>query len=224
MRSIRKYLLLLLAVPKSLIFNFRYFRLPVAIKLPVLVSHRVWLMSLGGNVILTTDHIKPGLIQIGFGEVGIFDQHRSRSVWQVGGRVNFCGSARIGHGSKIIVGDNATLVLGDRFAITAESAIVAMDRIEIGHEVLISWDTLIMDTDFHSIYDEHGLRLNPNAPVVIGSRVWIGCRCLVLKGSAIPDGAVIAAASTVLGRDYSPRSIIGGNPARVLKMNVRWKV
>ena len=56
----------------------------------------------------------------------------------------------------------------------------------------------------------------PCAPVVIGNRVWIGCNALVLKGVRIGDGAVVAA-GTVVTRDVPANSLVGGNPARVIR-------
>jgi len=51
---------------------------------------------------------------------------------------------------------------------------------------------------------------------VIGDDVWIGTRCLIFKGVTIGEGAIVAAASVVT-KDVPPYTIVGGNPARVLK-------
>jgi acetyltransferase-like isoleucine patch superfamily enzyme len=52
--------------------------------------------------------------------------------------------------------------------------------------------------------------------IVIGNDVWIGDGARILSGVRIGDGAVIAASSVIAG-DVEPYSIIGGNPARLLK-------
>lgn len=52
--------------------------------------------------------------------------------------------------------------------------------------------------------------------VVIGNDVWIGLNTLIVSGVTIGDGAVIAAGS-VITKDVAPYSIVGGNPARVIK-------
>ena len=57
--------------------------------------------------------------------------------------------------------------------------------------------------------------------MVIGSHVWIGCNVLILKGVTVGDGAVIAAGSVVT-KDVPAASLVGGNPARILKENVTW--
>jgi maltose O-acetyltransferase len=49
--------------------------------------------------------------------------------------------------------------------------------------------------------------------VIIGDRVWIGYRAIVLPGITIGEGAVIAAGAVVT-RDVPPHVIVAGNPAR----------
>ncbi|MCM2267376.1 MAG: acyltransferase [Elusimicrobiales bacterium] len=218
-KYLRRKILLLLGLPKTLLFNFKYFPLRDALKLPVYVSHRVWLMEMSGEV-RVRGPLHRGMIEIGFGEVGIFDQHRSRSIWQVSGRVEFEGPASIGHGTRLSV--SGVLRMGADLRITAESAIVASNSVSIGAGSLFSWDVLVIDTDFHGLYGG-GELLNPSAPVRIGAGVWIGCRALVLKGSVLPDGTVVAAASTVTREFTAANTLIGGSPAVVLKENVSWR-
>ncbi len=217
--GLRKLGLLVLGLPKTLLFNFACLPLRQAIRLPVFVSHRVWLRDLSGRVSLADS--RTGAVRIGFGDVGIFDPQRSRTIWQVSGRVAFMGTADIGHGSRISV--TGELVLGRRLIIAAESAIVAQHDIHVGDDVLVSWDVLIIDTDAHRIYDAAGHHVNAPMPIRIGNSVWLGCRALVLKGVEIADGVVVAAASTVTRSVNTPNAVIGGNPARVLRENVRWK-
>jgi acetyltransferase-like isoleucine patch superfamily enzyme len=49
--------------------------------------------------------------------------------------------------------------------------------------------------------------------VLIGDRVWIGYRAIVLPGVTIGEGAVIGAGAVVT-KDVEPYVIVGGNPAR----------
>lgn len=58
---------------------------------------------------------------------------------------------------------------------------------------------------------------NPQKPApVIGNDVWIGSNCTLLPGVRVGDGAVVAANSTVT-RDVAPYTIVGGNPARLIR-------
>ena len=53
--------------------------------------------------------------------------------------------------------------------------------------------------------------------VSIGNDVWIGHGAVILPGVTVGDGAVIGA-NAVVSRDVSPYSIVGGAPARVIRM------
>jgi virginiamycin A acetyltransferase len=52
---------------------------------------------------------------------------------------------------------------------------------------------------------------------VVGSDVWLGYRALVMPGVRIGHGAIVAASSVVVA-DVPPYAIVGGNPARVVRM------
>ncbi|ADV48888.1 hypothetical protein Celal_1577 [Cellulophaga algicola DSM 14237] len=209
---------------KTLIINFKYLPFTQAIYLPIFVSRKCNLLVLKGEIKIE-GKISPGLVQIGYGKIGIFDKRYSRSVLEIKGKITFKGKARIGQGSKLSVGSKGHMILGNNLLVTAESSIVSHKKISIGDDVLISWDVLIMDTDFHSIYTENGEKINPNKDIVIGDRVWIGCRCLILKGSEIPNKSVIAA-NTVYSTNKlkENNSIIGGIPVRVIKERVTWEI
>jgi acetyltransferase-like isoleucine patch superfamily enzyme len=51
--------------------------------------------------------------------------------------------------------------------------------------------------------------------VVIGDRVWIGYRAIVLPGVKIGEAAVVGAGALVT-KDVEPYAIVAGNPARKL--------
>jgi galactoside O-acetyltransferase len=109
------------------------------------------------------------------------------------------------------------------------STIICAQGVTIGDDVLISWGCQIVDHDSHALdWADRSSDVGdwykgskdwskvPCAPVVIGNRVWIGFNALVLKGVHIGDGAVVAAGSVVT-RDVPANSLVGGNPARVIR-------
>lgn len=53
-------------------------------------------------------------------------------------------------------------------------------------------------------------------PVTIGDDVWIGGGVTILPGVSVGDGAVVGAGA-VLTKNVAPHTVVGGNPARVIK-------
>lgn len=85
----------------------------------------------------------------------------------------------------------------------------ARGGIELGRNVVIASHTLLITADHDAQDPMFAGRL---APICLGDRVWIGSRCIVLKGVSIGEGAVIAAGSVVTS-DVEPWTIVGGVPA-----------
>ncbi|MBO4897409.1 MAG: acyltransferase [Clostridia bacterium] len=112
--------------------------------------------------------------------------------------------------AKLYIGSNS--YIGDR------TEIHAGESVTVGDGCVIAWDCNIMDRDYHKLESETEVY----KPVTIGNHVWIGCRCLILKGVTIGDGAVVAAGSVVT-RDVPAGALVGGNPAKIIKEKVTWK-
>ena len=207
------------SIPKTLRFNFHYFPFATALKLPVVVSHRTYLRELHGKVVLP-ENVDTAMVKIGFGDVGHYDRKRSRGIWQVSGTVSFGGKASLGHGSKLSV--RGDLKLGAGFNMTAESTIVCAKEITFGDDCLLSWDVLVMDTDEHPLYNKDNERINPDKPIVVGNHVWIGCKCILLKGAEVPNDTILAAGTLLKSAFAGDNQVIGGNPPSILKREVRW--
>ena len=54
------------------------------------------------------------------------------------------------------------------------------------------------------------------APVSIGDFVWCGANVTIVPGVTIGEGAILAAGA-VITKDVPPLSVVGGNPAKVIK-------
>lgn len=93
----------------------------------------------------------------------------------------------------------------------------------MGKDVLISWDTLLMDTDFHYVSKVGEIDDTVNEKeIIIGNHVWIGCRATVLKGAALSDNCVVAAGSVVTKSFKETSALIAGNPAAIKRQGVEW--
>lgn len=212
-----------ISIFKTIYFNFHYFDFKTAIKFPVFISRNILLKDISGKIELPSI-INTGIIKIGFKSIGVFDHKRSKGIWEHKGKVVFRGTAFLGQGFKISVGRDADIVLGKNLSLTGESQIIAVKRVEFGNNCLISWDCLIMDTDFHNIFDSNNNVLNQPKEVIIGDNVWIGCRSLVLKGSKVANNCILGSGSLLASHLSDPNSIYAGNPAKKLKDNVTWSL
>lgn len=161
------------------------------------------------------------MLKIGFGNVGIYDKKYSRSLIELKGTVVLNGKVSLGHGSALCVQKGAVVTFGDKYCNTAEGKIVCKKRITFGDNVLTSWETLIMDTDWHSLQDtKTGEVKQCTKEIVIGNNVWICAHSIILKGSVIPDGCVVGANSLCTTMFTEPDSVIAGNPAGVHRKDV----
>jgi acetyltransferase-like isoleucine patch superfamily enzyme len=83
--------------------------------------------------------------------------------------------------------------------------------LHIGAQSYIAFDVAILTHDM-----TRGLRLHTR----IGKHCFIGARSIILPGLEIGDESIVAAGSVVT-KDVPPRSIVAGNPAQIIRRNVR---
>lgn len=105
------------------------------------------------------------------------------------------------------------LELGSYVAIDDEVNLYSPAKIKIGTKVAISREAFIC-TASHDITKPN--RPLVTAPITICDGVWIGARAIVLPGVTIGEGAVVAAGAVVT-KDVEPWTVVGGNPAKIIK-------
>jgi acetyltransferase-like isoleucine patch superfamily enzyme len=190
----------------------------IKIKIANLISSIITLIRLKGN------SVKYGK---GFKSYGapLID------VWR-GGKLNFGNNVVLNNGyitnligrqqpCIFVVRSGAELKIGDSTGLSA-TAIVCSTKITIGDFVKIGGNTVIYDTDFHSLdykqrasITEDG-KHTKNLPVVIGDHVFVGAHSTILKGVSIGQNSIIGSGSVVT-KNIPPNEIWGGSPAKFIK-------
>lgn len=113
----------------------------------------------------------------------------------------------------------AEITIGDDFQ-ASSCVISARKSIRIGNRVMLGANVTILDNDCHSLdaamrqVKDADIR---SAPVVIEDDVFVGMNTIILKGVTIGRGSIVAAGSVVV-KPVAPHSVVGGNPAREIKV------
>jgi acetyltransferase-like isoleucine patch superfamily enzyme len=129
----------------------------------------------------------------------------------------------------VLEAQRAEVRIGSRCHLGGGAIVDAACGIEIGDDVLIAFEVLIMDHDSHALrfdHRRHDVQNWMNAtkdwthvtrrPVHIGDKAWLGARTIVLKGVTIGEGSVTGAGSVVT-RDVPAWTMVAGNPARIIR-------
>ena len=134
---------------------------------------------------------------------------------------------RIGANTRIFdfaviqfVGGNGDITIGEHCYINPHCVLYSGSGINIGNNVLIASGTMIVPAN-HSIKSRNELIRNQGflpsrGGVIIEDDVWLGANCVLLDGTHIERGAVIAAGSVVNGK-IPAYTIWGGIPAKFIK-------
>ena len=113
---------------------------------------------------------------------------------------------------KITIGDNVGI---------SQTALISHCSITIGDNVKIGGGTSIYTTDFHSLdpiirASDEDQKYRRCAPVVIRDNVFIGAKCIILKGVTIGENSIIGAGSVVT-KNVPANQIWAGNPAKFIR-------
>ena len=109
-------------------------------------------------------------------------------------------------GKNITVGKGVFLNTGCHFG--DQGGITIGDNVLFGSNVVIA----TVNHDF----DPANRRTAYPSPVVIGNNVWIGSSVTIVPGVTIGENAIVAAGAVVT-KDVPPNTVVGGNPARILR-------
>jgi len=134
-------------------------------------------------------------------------------------------------GELLIFPQGGFISIGKDSFVGASTHIWSAINITIGSRVLISHQVNIFDSDTHPIDDPearhsqfisirggiHPIEIDLKArPVIIGDDALICCGAIILKGVSIGSAAVVGAGAVVVS-DVPARTVVVGNPARVVR-------
>ena len=208
-------------IRKSIYANFAYMPFSKAIKFPIFVYGKTNIHKpKKGLINITPQFLRAGILNIGQPILG-YQPKNAVTVFNIKGKMNINGKFTIGKGSAIEVGKEATFTVGNETIITGNTTILCTNEINIGNRCMISWDNLIMDTDWHNIIAaDNGNVFPKQKPINIGDHVWIGCRCTILKGTRIGNDSIVASNSKLTKAIEGNNILIGSNI--ILRTNVTW--
>jgi acetyltransferase-like isoleucine patch superfamily enzyme len=133
----------------------------------------------------------------------------------------------IGHDSKIRVHEGEVSI-GAKTVMGQECTISAYKHVSIGRECIIADRVMLIDFDHGVVEVERPIRLQGiyKRDVRVGSNVWMGYGACVLRGVSVGDNSIVGT-NAVVTKDVPENAVVGGVPARVLRMRdapeqLRW--
>jgi acetyltransferase-like isoleucine patch superfamily enzyme len=135
--------------------------------------------------------------------------------------------AWIGHGTKIRAHEGV-VEIGAKTVMGQECTISAFQSVRIGRECIVADRVMLIDFDHGVVEVERPIRLQGiyKRDVEVGNNCWIGYGACILRGATVGDNCVVGT-STVVTKDVPSNAVVGGVPARLLRMReepsgMRW--
>lgn len=206
---------------KSIRFNLKVFPFKTALHLPVVFFGRCQVV-VAGRVNLSTEP-RFGILQVGENHsltYGIRGSHSELTYFRLSGVLDLNGCNNIiANGCRIYIKKGGRLSLNGNTILQNRSKIHCAKRIVLGKFCCISWESQVFDTNMHYIIDAKGEVKNNKGTIIVGDYCWIGNRCVIQKGTVLPDYTVVASNSLV-NKDFTsqPSGIIAGIPAKLIKI------
>jgi len=143
----------------------------------------------------------------------------SRLLIEEGGKLIIDGDIRFGYGCDIEVFRNAELVFGGGGG-NIGLTLICGEKIHIGANTWYGRDVSIRDSNGGHTIAQQGFK--DTNPVIIGDSVWLCSNCSIMPGIKIGDGTIVGSHTLVIS-SLPPRSLVSGNPAKILDDNISWK-
>jgi acetyltransferase-like isoleucine patch superfamily enzyme len=105
--------------------------------------------------------------------------------------------------------------VGQRVFINQNCTLYDFAEVSIGDDVMIGPNVSLLSAG-HPVAPSQRRASLIGKPIVIGRNVWIAAGATIIGGVTVGDDSVVAAGSVVT-RDVPPDTLVGGNPARVIR-------
>jgi acetyltransferase-like isoleucine patch superfamily enzyme len=127
----------------------------------------------------------------------------------------------IGHDTKIRVHEGEVRI-GAKSVLGQECTISAFQHVSIGRECIVADRVMLIDFDHGVVEVERPIREQGiyKRDVRVGHNVWMGYGACILRGVTIGDNAIVGT-SSVVTKDVPANAVVGGIPAKVLRMRPR---
>src|SRR4051812_5007415 len=127
----------------------------------------------------------------------------------------------IGHGTKIRAHEGEVRI-GAKTVLGQECTISSFQHVSIGRECIVADRVMLIDFDHGVVEVERPIREQGiyKRDVRVGNNVWMGYGACVLRGVTIGDNAIVGT-SSVVTKDVPANAVVGGIPAKVLRMRPR---
>jgi acetyltransferase-like isoleucine patch superfamily enzyme len=131
------------------------------------------------------------------------------------------GTVQVWRGAQIMVFKGGRLEFGGRNIFNEDCRVICYQSIRFSHSSGISWGATVIDSDLHPIAVK-GEWLPTEAPIEFGEHAMVAAGATILKGVRLGDGCVVGAGAVVT-RDVPPRTLVAGNPARVVYEDIDFR-
>jgi len=127
----------------------------------------------------------------------------------------------LGHGCKVRVHEGEVRI-GAKTVLGQECTISCYQHVSIGRECILADRVMLIDFDHGVVEVDRPIRLQGiyKRDVDVGHNVWIGYGACILRGVNIGNNAIIGT-SSVVTVDVEEDAVVGGVPARVIRMRDR---
>ncbi len=133
----------------------------------------------------------------------------------------------LGHGTKLRVHEGE-MFIGAKTVIGQECTVSAYQHVSIGRECIIADRVMLIDFDHGVVEVDRPIRQQGiyKRDVRVGNNVWLGYGACVLRGVSVGDNSIVGT-NAVVTRDVPDNAVVGGVPARVIRMrdaptSMRW--